>query len=787
MSTSCASTLPDPIPKLAWRRPIGVVPSDPAVNKETVGPRLDDGPLAAAPLGGFGTGTFSRTIRGDAARWHLAQGQHLYRPMWANQFSLFVQPEGGEPDARVLCTAAPKDDSLSGWRWGWPEGAGEVAGLYPLSFYRYRRHDSPVEATLTQFSPVIPHNYRETGWPVAVFDWRLENRGARAVTVGLMLTWENMSGYLPPKGRWGNGEGNINRGFDAPYGAENKAWGVLMTSPGMVTQAGQGSMAIAAEGRPGVQVTSHARFQADGHGVGLWRAFSERGYLEDAEDDRPAADGERIAGAVAITVTLAPGAHTNVAFSLAWDWPLTQFAADEDPWRKWYTREWGTSGQSAALLATTALDRRRGWRAAIDAFQRPVLEDPRVWDWLKPALFNELYILADAGSAWVTGRLHGDDLPYPGRFTWLESFDYRFYDTLDVRFYGAEPLAQFWPELERQALLTFADTVPREDPSQRHIGSRDDDSTAPRKVAGALPHDLGAPWESPWERVNAYTWRDVTHWKDLAPKFVLQVWRLYHIGGQQDHALLEACIDGVREALAHVEAYDTDGDGLPEHAGVDQTYDNWPMRGASAYVGGLWIAALDAAARMEEALGEADNARAWAERRDRARAAWNDKLWEPRGWFRYDERSDLVMADQLAGQWAARAWGLESLAEDTRIREALWTIDRLNVRGFAGASRGAVNGMTPSGVHVDNEQAGEVWSGVSYTLSALMVWEGLTEEAQRVARGVVNTVWGLDKGLWYRTPEAWNARGDFRASIYMRPAAIWAIWRALTAPQRTTK
>jgi non-lysosomal glucosylceramidase len=31
------------------------------------------------------------------------------------------------------------------------------------------------------------------------------------------------------------------------------------------------------------------------------------------------------------------------------------------------------------------------------------------------------------------------------------------------------------------------------------------------------------------------------------------------------------------------------------------------------------------------------------------------------------------------------------------------------------------------------------------------------------------------KGDWFRTPEAWDDTGNFRASMYMHPAAMWAI------------
>jgi len=36
-----------------------------------------------------------------------------------------------------------------------------------------------------------------------------------------------------------------------------------------------------------------------------------------------------------------------------------------------------------------------------------------------------------------------------------------------------------------------------------------------------------------------------------------------------------------------------------------------------------------------------------------------------------------------------------------------------------------------------------------------------------------------ERGLWFRTPEAYDRQGNFRASLYLRPLAIWAIEEAL--------
>jgi non-lysosomal glucosylceramidase len=58
-----------------------------------------------------------------------------------------------------------------------------------------------------------------------------------------------------------------------------------------------------------------------------------------------------------------------------------------------------------------------------------------------------------------------------------------------------------------------------------------------------------------------------------------------------------------------------------------------------------------------------------------------------------------------------------------------------------------------------------------------MIGRGLTAEGWATARGAVAVTY--ERGLWFRTPEAYDAAGNFRAAIYLRPLAIWAIEEAL--------
>jgi len=136
----------------------------------------------------------------------------------------------------------------------------------------------------------------------------------------------------------------------------------------------------------------------------------------------------------------------------------------------------------------------------------------------------------------------------------------------------------------------------------------------------------------------------------------------------------------------------------------------------------------------------------------------------------------------LAGQWYATATGLGDIVPSEMSAAAVKAIFDCNVSKFVGGTLGAANGMSPDcEIMRSNEQVHEVWTGTTFGLAALMLQEGLRDEAFRTVRGVYEVVYER-KGYWFRTPEAWDETGMFRASMYMRPAGIWAM-EMLRPPQ----
>ncbi len=754
------------IPAAAWRRAIGVPPlraGRPHVTHEVI---IDDGPWGGVPIGGLGSGSIGRTPRGDFARWHLEVGTHRFETIPACQFSVFFAA-GGRSGAHVLSTIRP--ETPRAWPFDLPAGAGTYHALFPNAWFEYAWDELPVRLVQRQLSPVIPGNDRESTYPVGLFEWHVENPGPEPVTVGLMFTWQNLVGRWAGRDALG---GNVNRAA-----RRDGLRGIVLAGPDdAAAEPWAGSFAIASGEEPGVDLSVRGRFVA-ADGADVWADFAADGRLDDLDDPTPSRPGEPIGAALAATFELAPGEARTVPFALAWDFPVVEFGSGRR-WHPRYTRFFGASGTAAWEIAAEGLARREEWQAAIDGWRAPILADPARPDWYKAALFNELYYLVDGGTFWAAEEIDGSEPADTGPFALLECFDYPFYNTLDVYFYASFALVSLWPDLARRVVRDFIRTVAVDDPEVVPVYATG--GQAVRKVAGALPHDVGGPADDPFVKLNHYHLQDVNRWKDLNCKFVLLAWQAVALLG--DEALARDAWPAVVTALRHLAAFDRDGDGLPEHDGVaDQTYDTWPMLGPSAYGGSLWLASLRAAIAMGERAGD-DAMVAWLrDTLQRAEPAFEAALWTG-SHYRYDAGGDAsgdsIMADQLAGQWWADATGLGDLVPSEHARRALTTVFEHNVLRFGDGHMGAVNGVRRDGTVDDSsEQSQESWVGTSYALAAFMLHRGLDREAWHTASGVDRVV--EERGYRFRTPEAYDAAGNFRATLYLRPLAIWAIEHAL--------
>ncbi len=792
------------IPECAWQRPIGKGWDNPYTVRYAS--NLDNGPWHGMPLGGFGAGCIGRSPRGDFNLWHLDGGEHVFRSIPACQFSIFEQPEDGEAQVYSLCTEPPEDGTLSRWSW-YPKEKGTYSALYPRSWYEYEGIFQ-TKLTCEQYSPIWAENYQETSYPVALFEWTAHNPTDKPITLSILLTWQNIVGWFTNavkspevkvrddgspvydyQPRWGDSTGNFNQ-----WVQDNFRIGFILNriQPHENVQEGEGQIAIASVTNPSLDVFYLGKWNPNSDGSDVWDYFAMNGSLPDQEDETPAEPGEQIAAAFAIRFTIRPGKTRKIPFIVAWDLPITEFAEGINYYRR-YTDFFGRNGRNVWSMVRTALKHGDMWRDRIIDWQSPILKREDLPNWFKMALFNELYILADGGTLW-TAATENDPI---GQFGVLECLDYCWYESLDVRLYGSFGLMMLWPRLDKAVLEAFARAIPTSDDTSRIIGYNQ--AKAIRKAKGATPHDLGAPNEHPWEKTNYTSYQDCNLWKDLGSDFVLQVYRDYLLTGESDIDFLWECWQAIVETLAYLKAFDVDNDGIPENSGApDQTFDDWQLKGISAYCGGLWIAALEAAIKIGDILLEnppmnpqlqpgdypqsiencINTYRTWLQQ---SRAIYHDTLWNGE-YYKLDSESgsDVVMADQLCGQFYA---GLLNLPDVVASEFTLLTLKKVYdtcFLKFIAGKFGMANGLMPDGSPEDPEATHplEVWTGINFGLAAFLLQMGMKEEAFKLTETVVKQIY--ENGLQFRTPEAITAQGTFRASHYLRAMAIWGIYGVLT-------
>jgi non-lysosomal glucosylceramidase len=751
------------------------------------------------PLGGFGAGCIGRSSRGDFNLWHIDGGEHTFKTVPACQFSIF---ESGQ--AYALSTQSPEDHTLQSWQWypqSQEQNSGTYHALYPRSWFVYE-NVLKTQLTCEQFSPIWADNYQEASYPVAVFLWKAHNPTNAPITISIMLTWENMVGwftntlkspevrvrddgspvyeYLP---RWGESQGNYNC-----LAEDHQYFGCVLgqVSHSQTVQEGDGTWCIATAKNPQLEIFYHSRFNPVGNGEDVWQSFSANGSLPNYLDETPADENTRLGAAIAVRFTLQPGENLEVPLVLSWDFPVTEFAAGVNYYRR-YTDFFGCNGENAWQIATTALKEYQNWRSLIQDWQNPILAKSDLPDWFKMALFNELYDLTSGGTLWSPAS----EIDPVGQFAVLECLDYRWYESLDVRLYGSFGLLMLFPELEKSVIRAFARAIPQSDDRTRIIGYyltiKSESPNAVRKIAGATPHDLGAPNEHVWEKTNYTSYQDCNLWKDLGCDFVLQVYRDFLFTGANDIQFLADCWDAIVQTLDYVKTFDLDGDSIPENSGApDQTFDDWRLQGLSAYCGGLWLAALEAAIAISKILTNRRGAedaevevqgsiyQGWL---SQSKPIYQEKLWNGE-YYRLDSDSgsDVVMADQLCGQFYARLLSLPDIVPSDRALSALTKVYDSCFLKFQNGEFGAANGVLPNGLpeNPNSTHPLEVWTGINFGLAAFLVQMNMKNEAMRLTEAVVRQIY--DNGLQFRTPEAITANGTFRASTYLRAMAIWGIY-----------
>jgi len=292
-------------------------PVTPPTAPEITFPRVFTGRRLTAiafPLGGVCAGSISLGGRGQLRDWEI-----FNRPDKGNSPAyafpaIWVQAGNRKPVARVLeSRIQPPFTGSSGLGDRNAPGLTRLAaatftGEFPLARIDFADPALPVKVSLEAFSPFIPHEPDDSGLPVAILRYRVVNPGPAPAKVSIAWSIENPVGHTEPK------DTRVNA-----YTTSEGLAGLYMTNPELPDNDPlKGNFVLAALDAAGARLTylnGWERSRWWNSPMFFWDDFSSDGELG------PPSKNPGPVGALALGRTIAPGAHADYTFLLAWHFP----------------------------------------------------------------------------------------------------------------------------------------------------------------------------------------------------------------------------------------------------------------------------------------------------------------------------------------------------------------------------------------------------------------------------------------------------------------------------------
>ena len=753
-----------------------------------------DAAAAAFPLGGIGTGNVSLGARGEFRDWELENHPRKRRHNPYSFFAIHVESADGSRLSRVLeARLTGRHDRDQGYEANRLAGlprldSSTMRGHYPIVDIDFADRTLPVDVSLRAFTPFVPLDLDASSLPAAVLRYTVTNPTSQPVTVTIAGSMSHTAGWIPGSrqlrarqtARWRD-DGDV-RGID---------FGIDLPDDDL----GAGTMSLTTTD---TSVTAKPQwltsFWPDGPRH-FWNDFSTDGLLEPehaataekrpnhlhanprrggdalSDDDLLELLPKRRTGSLGIVHEIAPGDSRQFEFALSWCFPLRprawhghiieHDAVEGPPERNYYATLWPTAWDAALHLHRHRDRLEHATTAFVDDLYGGTLE-PDIADAVGANLSairsTTCFVVDSPNPALGTGPVFA---------AWEGSFDQdgSCEGTCTHVWSYAQSIAWLFPQLERSARRVEFLLETDEQGIQRFRTSRLFGGEG-WFMAPAVDGVLGT---------------------------FLRLHREWRFSGDDDF-LRELWPAAVRSLEWVTRTWDADADGVLDSE-MHNTYDI-EFFGIEPLSNVMLLAALRAAERMADHLGEADRARDLAERAARLAASIEALMWNGEYLRQVIDDVDVeryqygegVLSDQLLGQFHAYLNGLGELLPREVITGALSAIVRHNFRSdlsehestqrtYALNDEGGLllaswpHGGRPAIPFVYSD---EVWTGIEHQVATSLVYAGLVDDALLIERTLRARHDGVARNPWNEI-ECGNH--------YARSLASWGLLQAFSGAQ----
>jgi uncharacterized protein (DUF608 family) len=429
-------------------------------------------------------------------------------------------------------------------------------------------------------------------------------------------------------------------------------------------------------------------------------------------------------GALASTITLAPGAKTEIRFTLSWFFPHHLTTRGREMGHM-YANWFASARDVNRFLCANYAKHRDATESFAHTLADTSLGEAMAFAWssqLSTAVFNTWWTKDNEYAMWEGLGCCG-------------------LSTTDVDYQGSFPIVALFPALKLGQM--------------KHI-------IGYQNALGQVPHnyrgDVDAV-DNGFARV------------DMNSQFVMMVCRDFLWTGDQGY--LAFMWPYIVKAMAFTESLDTNNDGLPDRDTGLQTYDQWRMQGAPSYIASLWIGSLSAAIRLAADAQHPEEHKHWSDLLVKASANFDKLLFNGDYyslWVDDTLRDELCMTDQISGEWFSHLIGLPTSISKDNLAKSVDSIFKNNFNPEFGVH----NATAPRGglglLKITNLQAGGVWSGIEFAFASFLMDHGRYADGVKIVEAVHQR--------YMRAGQPWNHVEC--GGHYSRAMSSWATLLAAT-------
>ena len=695
-------------------------------------------------VGGIGAGGIQFNGKAEPAIWQIAC---QYQERKVESFlAVRATAEGGDPVVRALQTSDagsfPAMPSLS------------FVGEYPFATYQFEEPALPVKVELQVFNPFIPMDLKNSAIPAAIYQVKLTNPGTTKVSVDVLAAQQNGLGYQEGKNGAAKFGSNVNEILTS-----DDATLLHMTRQGN-DSADMVLMTQAAGAKGCAQCSNES----------LFKSFSDTGAGKTNEKSKVSPAGKTVNGALSAPVELEPGETKTVTFALTWYFKPGKHGSGKKAVKLegegtakggWthigqnYTNWWGSAQEVATYLQENLSELTERTRLFHDTFYASKLPV-----WLLDRLSSQLAVLRSQTCWWAADGYFGfweGSNPTGGCCG----------GNCGHVWHYAQAHARLLPELGR--LIRDQDFA-----FQRPDGLFPNRHTSPNANAadGHFGNVLNTYREHLCSADNEWL---KSHWPKV--KKAME-WGMSH--------------------------WDPDRDGYMQNT-QHNTLDG-AFSGCSSWIGTIYLAALEAAARMADDMDEPKLAADYRKVRESGRKKQNERLWNGEYYIQEvgDKRDqdylDGCHIDQLLGEWWAGQVGIDPAYPAERSRIAMESLLKYNfLADFQGQSLkprqyceiedGGMKMITwpndPQPIP-GMKYGDEVMTGFEYSAAVEIMQTGLVKEGLMVIKTISDRYDGRlrTEGVTSMKNGPWGYSGnpfgdDECGKFYGRSLSVWSALIAL--------